>query len=210
MAPAFLSMIGTCVSCATLFLISSGACGAQTIPEEFRVRPGKVVDKTTWPGDVKRIVAVTYDFERDKIDDVVIDGRLHKGIFMTSADLTPEQTEKLYSAITGTHTHQKGAVCFQPHHGFVFYGASGEILGSISLCFGCVGYRHAPQGEVSKVFDIKALEELVMELKMPILEDPKQKWYPALFDEFKARQDGNDLPKVDAPPENKAQQKSKD
>ena len=158
----------------------------QTIPEEFRTRLGKVVDKTEWPGKVSRIVAVTYDYEQEASEAVVVEGRLHKGAISISKDLTAEQTKRLYAAITGTHVHVKGAMCFEPHHGFVFYDVEDKILGSLTICFGCNRYQHAPAGEVSKVFDLKALESLVLELQMPVAVDPEA--YKKLFDKSKEGQ----------------------
>lgn len=169
-----------------IFLVLSSICQgrAEAIPEEFRTRPGKVVAETNWPGDFKRIVAVTYDFEQDKGDDVVLDGHLHKGIFLTSKDLTPEQIKKLYAAITGVHTHQKAAMCFEPHHGVIFYDSENKIIGSLTICFGCKFYKHSPAGEVSKVFDLEGLENLMIDLKMPVLHS-KPNGYRALYEKYK-------------------------
>lgn len=158
----------------------------QLIAEEFRTKLGKVVNETKWPGEVARIVAVTYDYEQEASEDVVVEGRLHKGVFLTSKDLTEEQTKKLYSAITGAHVHQKAARCFEPHHGFIFYDAGGKILGNLTICFGCNSYHHAPEGEVSKVFDLKELKNLMVDLKMPILNEPND--YKNLFNEHKGQQ----------------------
>lgn len=138
----------------------------QNIPEEFRTRLGKVVNNTERPGKVSRIVAVNYDYTQETSEDVVVEGRLHKGVLHTSKDLTAEQTKKLYSAITGTHFHMKGAMCFMPHHGFIFYDADDKIIGSITICLKCNNYRHAPAGELSKIFDLKGLESLILELNI--------------------------------------------
>lgn len=169
---------------ALLVMIGFGQGIAQEVPERFRTRLGKVVASTTWPGDAKRIVAVAYDYKQEEHPEVVVDGRLHKGVFLTSQALNDAQRKRLYSAITGANEHLKAAMCFEPHHGFVFYDASNKILGNLTICFGCNNYTHAPKGELSKVFDLKELKNLVMELKLPVLASPDG--YAELFKKHRA------------------------
>jgi hypothetical protein len=162
----------------------------------FLNEQGKVVDKTEWPGDFAKVVAVSYDFTQEKSDSVVIDKRLHKGVFSVSPALTKDQVNALFTAITGTHTPWKGAVCYEPHHGFVFYDKNGTIIGSLSICFGCQQYRASPSGELSRHWDLEGLEKLVRELGIPFSDD-----YTKAYKEYKSQQGGADQPA--AAPESK-------
>jgi hypothetical protein len=125
---------------------------------EFLTFQGKVVDKTEWPGDFTEVVAVAYDCTQDKSDSVVVDNRLHKGLFAVSPALSKDQVRSLFTAITGTHAPWKGMMCDEPHHGFVFYDKNKAIIGSLTICFGCKRYRASPPGELSRHWDLDALE----------------------------------------------------
>ena len=145
---------------------------------------GLVVENTEWPGKFSRIVAVAYDYTREKEQEVVVDGRLHTGVFATSADLSKAQEEALFSAITGTHTPLKSAMCFEPHHGFIFYDEGGVVVGSISVCFGCRNYRLSPRGEVSRRWDWPGLKALLEDLKIPFPDD-----YTKAYEKSKSQQE---------------------
>lgn len=68
---------------------------------------------------------------------------------------------------------------------FVFYDSQGKIIESLTLCFTCSGYRTLPSGDLSDVFDLPALMELVKELKIPVL---KGDGYRELYDQAKAQE----------------------
>ena len=81
--------------------------------------------------------------------------------------LTPAQEEKLKAAVTVKHPDHPVAMCMLPHHAFVFFDASGGIVGSIDLCFICSNYRGSPTG-FSSSWDLAALRSLLLELGIPI------------------------------------------
>ena len=150
---------------------------------EFLGKQGKVVEKTDWPGDFTKVVAVAYDFTQEGSDLVVVDKRLHKGIFRVSEALSKDQVATLMASITGKHTPWKSMMCFEPHHGFVFYDKNDVIIGSLSICFGCKSYQASPAGELSRRWNLEGLEKLLRELKVPFSDD-----YTKAYKEYKSQQ----------------------
>lgn len=137
----------------------------------FVGKQGKVVEKTDWPGDFSKVVAVAYDFTQEDAETVVVGKRLHKGVFSVSSSLSKRQIKTLFSAVTGKHVPWKSPVCFEPHHGLVFYDESGDFVAGISICFSCRRYRVFPAGELSKHWDWDALAALFKELEVPFPEN---------------------------------------
>ena len=81
--------------------------------------------------------------------------------------LNAKQMAKLNQVITGKRPDQPSAGCFNPHHAFVFFGADGNIIGRIDICFKCMNYNSSHRG-FSSSLDFKGLAELLGELKIPI------------------------------------------
>lgn len=106
--------------------------------------------------------------KEDPMEDIVSNGRLNEtrepldGILLTST-----QVKKLESAVTGSHPEVFGAMCFYPHHGFVFFDKNGTIVGSIDICFKCSNYQGNPEG-FALHWDLLAIAELVHELGVPL------------------------------------------
>jgi hypothetical protein len=163
-----------------IVLITANSQAEEPERNDFLTVQGKVVDKTEWPGDFTEVVAVAYDYTQEKSDSVVVDKRLHKGLFAVSPPLSKDQVRSLFTAITGTHTPWKGMMCDEPHHGFVFYDKNKAIKGSLTICFGCKRYRASPLGELSRHWDLDALEKLLQELEIPFSDD-----YTKSFEDYK-------------------------
>lgn len=83
--------------------------------------------------------------------------------------LTDRQVAKLETAVTGTHPERPEADCFWPHHAFVVYNGSGEIVGQINICFLCSNHSHSgkPSG-LAGSWDFDELAELVTDIGLPI------------------------------------------
>lgn len=83
--------------------------------------------------------------------------------------LTDRQVAKLETAVTGTHPERPEADCFWPHHAFVVYSGSGEIVGQINICFLCSNHSHSgkPSG-LAGSWDFDELAELVTDIGLPI------------------------------------------
>ena len=82
--------------------------------------------------------------------------------------LSDDQVESLRCAILKDDS--MGGVtgaCRYPHHAFVFYSESGEIVGYYDLCFLCPNGGGYP-GDFSTFPDYDALRDLVSSLGMPI------------------------------------------
>lgn len=156
-----------------IFLFSILAHSEEKQDNLFLGKQGNVVEKTEWPGDFTKVVAVAYDFSQDKSNLVVVDKNLHKGIFFVSRALTKDQVARLMAAITGKHTPWKASMCFEPHHGFVFYDKNDVIIGSLSICFGCKNYQAFPAGRLSQRWNLVSLEKLLNELGTPWMDNTK-------------------------------------
>jgi hypothetical protein len=61
------------------------------------------------------------------------------------AELNPAQIETLIQAIYGKNKKMPSAACYNPHHLFLFYDASGKLINSVELCFSCTGVSTNPQ-----------------------------------------------------------------
>ncbi|MBP83023.1 MAG: hypothetical protein CMO61_04150 [Verrucomicrobiales bacterium] len=83
--------------------------------------------------------------------------------------LTGKQVAKLKAAVTGTHPKRPVVDCFWPHHAFVFYNGSEEIVGQINICFLCSNHSHSgePSG-LAGSWDFDELAELVTNIGLPI------------------------------------------
>ena len=168
----------------TIFILLSVPTHAEEKQDNpFLGEQGKVVEKTDWPGEFTKVVAVAYDFTQEKNSDlVVVDKRLHKGVFFSSQALSKSQVATLMASITGKHTPWRPAMCFEPHHGFVFYDKKNAIIGSLSICFGCKSYQASPAGELSRRWDLVGLEKLLNDLGTPFSDN-----YTKAFKEYKSQ-----------------------
>lgn len=82
--------------------------------------------------------------------------------------LDETQIAALKSAVTGKQANTgEGLGCFYPHHAFVFYNREGAMTGRIDVCFICRACSVEPAG-LSKMCNLKALEELVQKLGIPL------------------------------------------
>jgi hypothetical protein len=60
------------------------------------------------------------------------------------AELTPAQVDKLIQCLYGKNEKMFSAACYFPHHLFVFYDASGNVINTVELCFSCTGVAASP------------------------------------------------------------------
>lgn len=81
--------------------------------------------------------------------------------------LTEAQVKRLEAAVTGSHPDHPIAACFYPHHAFIFYGASGKIVGHINICFLCSNYDGQPEG-YAKSWNLDELAKLIKDIGMPL------------------------------------------
>jgi len=81
--------------------------------------------------------------------------------------LTNEQITTLEAAVTGDHPDHPIADCLYPHHAFIFYGESGEIVGHIDICFLCSNYSGEPQGYAGN-WNLVALRKLFSDMGIPL------------------------------------------
>lgn len=81
--------------------------------------------------------------------------------------LNMAQVETLRKAVTGNHPVVESADCIYPHHAFVFFSDTGEVVGAIDLCFLCFNYSGHPKGYADN-WDLGAIYDLLTEIGLPI------------------------------------------
>lgn len=81
--------------------------------------------------------------------------------------LTEAQVKRLEAAVTGSHPAHPVAACFYPHHAFVFFNGSKEIVGHINICFLCSNYTGQPAG-YAVLWNLSELKELIGDIGMPL------------------------------------------
>jgi hypothetical protein len=86
------------------------------------------------------------------------------------ARLNQTQVKELLKAITGKHPEHMVALCYNPHHAFVFFDSTGKPVASFEICFECSNYYWQPQRSLNKYnyIDIKSVRKIVQELGLPI------------------------------------------
>lgn len=116
-----------------------------------------------------RGTAITYD-----------DGSIHEGVIRsTTVRLSPDQTSALRKILsTDMDSERVGALCYDPHHAFVFYDAEWKVTASIDICFLCSDYRSRPVGTSDKV-DLDALKAFCIKIGLPVLKSSSD--YTKLF-----------------------------
>ena len=79
--------------------------------------------KVAWPNvNYTEVRAYCYDYTAEKASSFFVNGRMHVGVKdAAGVKLSPDQTKQLLTALTVSHDKQKRAVCYKPHHAFVFY-----------------------------------------------------------------------------------------
>lgn len=81
--------------------------------------------------------------------------------------LSGEQVEQLRRAIVEGEPNGPIGMCHYPHHAFVFYSSSGEIVEHYDICFLCRSAVGSPGG-FELVPDYRILRRVFGSLEMPI------------------------------------------
>ena len=121
------------------------------------------------PKDYTEVRAFLYNLDSDDSLPCVTKGRLDASMTDTNGvRLTEAQVARFLTAVTGKHPEHGAAGCYVPHHAYIFYDQKHRIVGWAELCFGCLNYRASSPGAPA-VFDIFALQDLTVELGLPVL-----------------------------------------
>ena len=147
-----------------------------------------VADEPVWPG-VKFAEVRAFAWPGDKTTEaVILNGiSLKEGaINPDGAVLTPEQTKKLISAITGKHPDYPVAMCHIPHNAFVFYDDSKKPVAFIEVCFGCGTHRIEPKG-FAKEIDLVAIAAIFDTHNLPMGEYSDLSAYKKSVDDLHKR-----------------------
>lgn len=81
--------------------------------------------------------------------------------------LSDRQMEELRKAIMEGRIDGALTMCHYPHHAFIFYSESGEIVGHFDICFLCSSARGAPAG-FAEFADYQSLRSLMASLGIPV------------------------------------------
>jgi hypothetical protein len=82
--------------------------------------------------------------------------------------LTPDQTKRLLSAVTGKHQAHASAHCHRPHNAFIVYDSEKKPVAFIEVCFECLTAVVEPQRGVAPFIDLIELARIFDELKLPM------------------------------------------
>ena len=131
-------------------------------------RPAPGTQVQGWPGKAfTEVRGYCYDYTVEKERSFFVNGRMHAGVKdPKGVKLTPAQVGRLIKAITTSFGKQARTPCYKPHHAFVFYDATGKVVGVFEMCFGCNKFRETPDG-LPEYVDTGALQGLVQELGLP-------------------------------------------
>lgn len=91
------------------------------------------------------------------------------------AELNEAQTDQLMDAIHGTRPTAEPAVCYEPHHIFLFH-AKDQLVGAFEFCLQCQQYRAWPRRELRVNENYVKLAALCRELGLGV--KPPQRWRP--------------------------------
>ena len=136
-----------------------------------------------WPNQpFKYVVAYCYNpfFDTRGSSITFADGSLHSGVIRaTTVRLDATQIIELRKILsTDTNSACGGALCYDPHHAFVFYDGDWKVTASVDVCFLCSDYKSRPQ-RISGAIDLTALKKFCSQLGLPILKNSPE--YTKLF-----------------------------
>lgn len=139
----------------------------------FRGRPEESPKEVPWPsGEIHEVRA--YAFDHSGGDSVVIDGHLNPALIdPAGVKLDAAQTQRLLRALVAKPESKENwtTMCYDPHHGFVFFDKQGGIVAHVTLCLHCENGYALPDGPNDDRWDIGALKGLLVELQLPVSED---------------------------------------
>jgi len=124
-----------------------------------------VSDLENWIGDFESIEVVIYDCSEESSSALIQEGKFHKGLKQEwTRRLSKKDAEKVISSITGKHEESGGTLCYEPHHGFVFYDKNRKILGCLEVCLSCQKHRSYPKKGLSKNWNLGQLGQIIISL----------------------------------------------
>ena len=111
-------------------------------------------------------------------------------IGVKTAELNREQISKLISAVYEYDKPIPGALCYRPHHIFLFYDEDDELVNSVEVCFECTQIRTSPPIDETGLlgYDFKTLALLCDEIGIGLTEGPFTsadfvKWWEKEFED---------------------------
>ncbi|MDB9741935.1 hypothetical protein OAB00_03680 [Akkermansiaceae bacterium] len=133
------------------------------------------------PQDIHEVRAYVYDYTQEEDNKTLLkNGKLHKGVInQEGSKLNPTQIKRLIAALRTKKKDDFGALCYMPHHGFVFYNKQGKAIGHLELCFQCGNVDSSPKKLAARPWDWIEMKKLLEETKIPILK--KDEEYTKLY-----------------------------
>lgn len=128
-----------------------------------------------WVQEFEYISLVLYNYSVDSKRSLFQDGKFHKGVKgQFSKKLTENEATVVVNAITGKHLWKGGALCYMPHHGFVFYNKKDEVVGHIEICFMCGRHKSFPSKGLSLYWDLDSMRKLIKSKGIPVYDTTKE------------------------------------
>lgn len=132
------------------------------------------------PGTVK-VEAVVYDCEEGRSHRIsnrplVKNGEKHPFIIEAQTRiLNSDDVTRLATLLSVSSISNDPAYCYIPHHGFLFYGASGEIHAYVEICLLCRRGVARPKEGLAKIWDYDGLETFIASIGLPVF-DSVEEW----------------------------------
>jgi hypothetical protein len=160
-----------------VFALGLGAC-----TQRYPASPTPPSYAGHWPGKPYATVrGYAYDFMQAPGRPFIVGGVMHPGVIDPQGKLlSAEQSRRLLAAVTSDRGTGFRALCYYPHHAFVFFNAAGRPVGSLDVCFTCGTYEHWPKGLANR-WDLASIRGIVRELRLPLLPDSAA--YTQLFEQ---------------------------
>jgi len=119
-----------------------------------------------WPG-VKYAKIVGYRFKDPDLQPnggflkkADIDMAELKNRTVKTATLSSDQATNLLKAISGTRKHVPRAMCYNPHHLFLFIDENNKVVAAFEFCLECGGERFTSPLDKTKIPDFRAIAKV--------------------------------------------------
>lgn len=130
--------------------------------------PALAFGEKQWPGvEFTEVKGYIYSVNPLTGTDIVSDGKLNPSVEKV-VRLSPKQVPRIALAI---HEQEKGgvvALCYEPHHAFVYFDKLGRPVAWMELCYKCNQWSSFPALPENKIVKLPALTPLCRELGLPL------------------------------------------
>lgn len=121
-----------------------------------------------WPG-IEYSHVKGYLFRGDPSADsrILIDGNINPSVEKV-VRLTAEQGRKISTAMQDPPKERRNAMCFDPHHAFVYFDSESKPVAWVNFCYHCNTYYTDPPLLEGKILNLSALTPICREIGLPV------------------------------------------